>query len=349
MVTGQGDSGESAAMEVAQTEEDYQPLILGFLCNWCSYAGADLAGVSRFTYPPNLRIIRVMCSGSIAPSVLIEAFLRGADGILVCGCHPGDCHYQEGNNHASRRIEILKKVLKLTGLEPERLRLEWISASEGQRFAEVVTEFVETVSKLGPNPVAGDSPDIDIMEGLYVARSAFDDFRLGLLTNRENSLESQPNVFNQMNPIEKVHEVIDRAILDEYARCRILLATRGEPKSVKEIAERVNLPKREVLKHIVLLRDRSLVTMTEIRGTSPLYLSQLKEGEEISTLPPWAKVQKESIETSIENLPDVDEATKKWIVRELLLTLRCHNCERRRSNVCHFSVCVRGLLSGVVE
>ncbi|TET91067.1 MAG: hydrogenase iron-sulfur subunit [Methanomassiliicoccales archaeon] len=330
-------------------DNGFNPKIVGFLCNWCSYAGADLAGVSRFIYPPNLRIIRVMCSGSVDPAVLIEGFLRGADGILVCGCHPGDCHYQDGNSHAARRIETLRKLIQLTGLEPERLRMEWVSASEGKRFAEIVTEFVDTVTELGPNPVAGDAPDIDIMEGLYVARSAVDDFRLSLLMNKEHLLETKPNAFNRMNPSEKVHDVVEKAMLDEYARCRILLATKGQPQSVKEISERANLPEREILGHIVLLRDRGLVTMTEIRGISPLYLSQIEEGQEISTLPLWAKVQKESIETSIASLPDVDEATKKWIVRELLLTLRCYNCERRRSNVCHFSVCVRGLLSGVVE
>lgn len=330
-------------------DNGFNPKIVGFLCNWCSYAGADLAGVSRFKYSSNLKIIRVMCSGSVDPAVLIEAFLRGADGVLVCGCHPGDCHYQEGNNHAARRIETLRKLLALTGLEPDRLRLEWISASEGMRFAEVVDDFVQKISELGPNPVAGQSPDIDIMEGLYVARSAVDDFRLSLLINKEYNLVTKPNVFNKIVSSESIGDLVDRAILDEYARCRVLLATQSDALSVKEISSRINLAERDVLNHIVSLRDRGLITMTEIQGTSPLYISQIKEGEEISTMPLWAKVQKESIRHSIESLGDVDEATKKWIVRELLLTLRCYNCERRRNDVCHFSVCVRGLLSGVVE
>jgi len=327
----------------------FNPKIVGFLCNWCSYAGADLAGVSRFKYPSNLKIIRVMCSGSVDPAVVLEALLRGADGVLVCGCHPGDCHYQEGNDHAARRIETLRKLVALTGLEPQRLRLEWVSASEGKRFAEIVDDFVQTISELGPNPVAGESPDIDIMEGLYVARSAVDDFRLSLLINKEHTLETKPNAFNKIVSSEEIQDLINRAILDEYARCRILLATRSDALSVKEISSRIHMPEEDVLKHIVLLRDRGLITMTEIQGTSPLYISQIKEGDEISTLPLWAKVQKESIRHSIESLGDVDEATKKWIVRELLLTLRCYNCERRRNDVCHFSVCVRGLMSGVVE
>lgn len=133
---------------------DFEPKIIGFLCNWCSYAGADLAGVSRIQYPPNIRIIRVMCSGRIDPAFVLEAFKNGADGVLVAGCHlPSDCHYISGNFKALRRVTLLKKVLKEFGVEPERLRLEWISASEGDRFAQVVREMVADIKKLGPNPI----------------------------------------------------------------------------------------------------------------------------------------------------------------------------------------------------
>jgi F420-non-reducing hydrogenase iron-sulfur subunit len=132
----------------------FEPKIIGFLCNWCSYAGADLAGVSRIQYPPNIRIIRVMCSGRIDPAFVLEAFKDGADGVLVAGCHlPSDCHYISGNFKALRRIVLLKKVLKEFGIEPERLRLEWISASEGAKFAAVVRDMTEEIKKLGPNPL----------------------------------------------------------------------------------------------------------------------------------------------------------------------------------------------------
>jgi len=135
-------------------KDGFEPRIIGFLCNWCSYAGADLAGVSRIQYPPNIRIIRVMCSGRIDPAFVLEAFKDGADGVLVAGCHPpSDCHYISGNFKALRRITLLKKALKEFGLEPERLRLEWISASEGDKFAEVVRDMVEELKNLGPNPV----------------------------------------------------------------------------------------------------------------------------------------------------------------------------------------------------
>jgi F420-non-reducing hydrogenase iron-sulfur subunit len=132
----------------------FEPKIIGFLCNWCSYAGADLAGVSRIQYPPNIRIIRVMCSGRIDPAFVLEALKDGADGVLVAGCHlPSDCHYISGNFKAARRINLLKKVLKEFGVEPERVRLEWVSASEGDKFATVVRDMVKEIKELGPNPL----------------------------------------------------------------------------------------------------------------------------------------------------------------------------------------------------
>lgn len=132
---------------------DFEPRIVGFLCNWCAYAGADLAGTSRIQYPPNIRPIRVMCSGRVDPVFILEALKLGADGVLVAGCHPGDCHYQSGNYKAVRRVELVRKLLEELGLEPERVKFVYVSASEGRRFAEVVKEFVEELKKLGPNPL----------------------------------------------------------------------------------------------------------------------------------------------------------------------------------------------------
>ncbi len=133
-------------------DEQYEPTIVTFCCNWCSYAGADLAGVSRQQYPPNLRIIRVMCSGMVHPNLVIDALTKGADGVLICGCHIGDCHYLEGNVKAENRKEAIELMLGDFGLEPERFRLEWVSASEGPRFAQVAREMTETVRALGPSP-----------------------------------------------------------------------------------------------------------------------------------------------------------------------------------------------------
>jgi F420-non-reducing hydrogenase iron-sulfur subunit len=137
-----------------QQKEDFEPKIVGFLCNWCSYAGADLAGTSRIQYPPNIRIIRVMCSGSVDSMYILRALLEGADGVFVGGCHPGDCHYIDGNYKARRRMVLLENILNSLGLEKERVWLRWISASEGQKFADTMKEMTEAIRKLGPNPIA---------------------------------------------------------------------------------------------------------------------------------------------------------------------------------------------------
>ena len=134
----------------------YEPKLLGLLCNWCSYTGADLAGTSRIQYPPNIRIIRVMCSARIDPTFVLDALCKGADGVLICGCHPGDCHYSEGNYKAMRRFVLLKRLLQAYGIDNERVRLEWVSASEGQRFADIVTDMTERVRALGPSRIQHD-------------------------------------------------------------------------------------------------------------------------------------------------------------------------------------------------
>jgi F420-non-reducing hydrogenase iron-sulfur subunit len=133
-------------------KDEFEPLIVGFCCNWCSYAGADLAGVSRLQYPPNIRIVRVMCSSMVHPNIVIDALTKGADGVLICGCHPGDCHYEDGNLKTEKRAEAIFLMLEDFGLEAERFRLEWVSASEGPKFAQVAKEFTEQVKKLGPSP-----------------------------------------------------------------------------------------------------------------------------------------------------------------------------------------------------
>jgi len=133
---------------------DFEPRIIGFLCNWCSYAGADLAGVSRFQYPTNLRVIRVMCSGRVHPAHIMEAFKNGADGVLIAGCHPpNDCHYISGNLKAQRRVALLKLVLKQLGLDENRLRLEWVSAAEGDKFAKLIQDFTDKLTDMGPSPL----------------------------------------------------------------------------------------------------------------------------------------------------------------------------------------------------
>jgi F420-non-reducing hydrogenase iron-sulfur subunit len=136
---------------------DFQPQIVAFCCNWCSYAGADLAGVSRFQYPPTARIIRIMCSGRLEPQFVLRAFELGADGVLVAGCHPGECHYISGNERAKERVARTKELLDVLGVDSRRLRLEWISASEGIKFAKTMDEFTKQLIELGPSPLKGES------------------------------------------------------------------------------------------------------------------------------------------------------------------------------------------------
>jgi F420-non-reducing hydrogenase iron-sulfur subunit len=130
---------------------EFEPKIVAFLCNWCSYTGADLAGTSRMKYPANVRIIRIMCSGRICPTFVFKAFREGADGVMLCGCHPGDCHYHEGNYKCLRRFKLIQKYIRQMGIEDERLRLAWISASEGKQFAELVAEMTDVIRRHGPS------------------------------------------------------------------------------------------------------------------------------------------------------------------------------------------------------
>lgn len=143
---------EQTSTSQETTQDTFEPLIVTFCCNWCSYAGADLAGTSRLQYPDNIRIIRVMCSGMVHPNLVVETLTKGADGVLMLGCHPGDCHYLEGNLRAKDRQEAIELLLDDMGVERERFRMEWVSASEGPRFAQVIKEMTQQIKELGPSP-----------------------------------------------------------------------------------------------------------------------------------------------------------------------------------------------------
>ena len=129
---------------------EFEPNIVAFLCNWCSYAGADLTGTTRIHYPPHVKVIRVMCTGRVNPLFVVQALRQGADGVLISGCHPGECHYLKGNYLARRRFLLMRNLLEFIGVNPLRLRMSWVSASEGKKFAEVITEVTEEIKKLGP-------------------------------------------------------------------------------------------------------------------------------------------------------------------------------------------------------
>jgi coenzyme F420-reducing hydrogenase delta subunit/predicted transcriptional regulator len=250
---------------------EFEPKIIGFLCNWCSYAGADLAGVSRIQYPSNIRVVRVMCSGRIDPIIPLEVFMHGADGVLILGCHPGDCHYSEGNLYEERKIKMLKKLLALTGFEPDRLRLEWVSASEGQRFVKVVTEFTEQIKKLGPSPLSGKKPNQRILENLQAATNAASDFRLRVLVGRERELTEKCNVYQEKISQEEFDSLLDETVEAEFTRHKIYLLAKNEPVSVKALAEAVEMKPADVLKQVVAMRRRNMIAVDHVEGTTPFY------------------------------------------------------------------------------
>jgi F420-non-reducing hydrogenase iron-sulfur subunit len=253
------------------TQENFQPDILGFLCNWCSYAGADLAGVSRFQYPPNARIIRVMCSARVDPTIVLEAFIRGLDGVMVLGCHLGDCHYMTGNYYTERRIKTTKEVLKNTGLSPERLLIDWVSAAEGERFAALVKEFTETVRKLGP---LGGETNLKLQQlrtRLIAAKETLTQEKLRWLVGRERELVEHKNVFGEKVSQEEFDQLMLETIEKEFARRRILLSMREDALSVREIAQRVEASPGDVLRNMISLERDGLVSVVGIEGRSPKY------------------------------------------------------------------------------
>ena len=249
---------------------EFEPKILGFLCNWCSYAGADLAGVSRIQYPPSLRVIRVMCSGRVDPLFVIEALKTGLDGVIVMGCHPGDCHYLEGNYEAEVKFKTLKKLLKIIGLD-NRVHLEWVSASEGNRFAEVIRDFTEKIKELGPSPLRQDRVDEKLLESLNVARRVVEDYRLRALVGRKRKILEEGNVYGEEIPEEKMEDIVDDALEKEFQRNQIYLSLINGSNSVKNISKLLDIDSQQVLEHVVVLRRKGLVAVDKIEGLTPLY------------------------------------------------------------------------------
>ena len=252
-------------------QESFEPDILGFLCNWCSYAGADLAGVSRFQYPPNVRIIRVMCSARVDPTIVLEAFIRGLDGVIVLGCHPGDCHYMTGNYYTERRIKTTKKVLKSVEVSPERLLVDWVSASEGEHFATLVTDFIGRVRNLGPLGNETDLEPQQLKTRLIAAKEAFAQQRIRWLVGRERELVEDKNVFGEKVSQEEFDQLMLQTVEKEFAKRRILLSMGGDSFSVREIAQTVGASPKEVLRNIVSLERDGLVSVVGIEGNSPKY------------------------------------------------------------------------------
>jgi len=242
---------------------EFKPRILGFLCNWCCYAGADLAGVSRYQYPPHIRVIRLMCSGRVDPAFILRAFSNGTDGVFVGGCHLGECHYvTEGNYEALSVTHICRKLLELIGVNPERLRLEWVSASEGIRFAEIMTDFTEKLKQLGP---LGTGEGID-QNGLKFKLEAVKNLLPYIkLVERERlrvRFETEEE-YNEFFTSDEVHRLFHELIVDKLTISQIMVLLRERPLSTGEISEILGLNPSEVTRHLNSSARHGLVRFDE--------------------------------------------------------------------------------------
>ena len=240
---------------------NFKPRILAILCNWCSYAGADLAGVSRFQYPPTTRVIRVMCSTRVEPSFVIKAFLKGVDGVLVGGCHLGDCHYVTGNYYTVGKMKIAKKLLQYAGVNAERLRLEWISASEGEKFANVVTDFTKKLTELGPF-----KDELKNELALKAAYYASLKPRIRILAAKERMLTTQGNKYGEIYTEYEFDRIADEIVYDEINEEMIRILLQQKELTLEEISEKTGIDKNLVFLYIVDLIKRGEVEFKEKEG-----------------------------------------------------------------------------------
>ncbi len=228
--------------------------ILGVLCNWCSYAGADLAGTSRFQYSPTLRVVRVMCSGRVDPELILQGFKNGADGILIGGCHLGDCHYIDGNYHAKHKILYLQSILEKIGIDRRRLKLEWISAAEGKRFSEVVNQFSSEIKELGKINLTKENQDM-----LNALIEVFTDFRVRWLLGNKLKVTELGNVYGDKITEKDYVNLLNETVDSELLRKRILKIIEKTPHTAVEISEKLKVNSEKIMSNLTtLVSDRKV-------------------------------------------------------------------------------------------
>ncbi len=243
----------------------FEPRILGFLCNWCCYAGADLAGVSRFQYPPNMRVIRLMCSGRVDPAHIFRAFLNGLDAVFIGGCHLNDCHYvTHGNYDALSMVYICKKMLEHIGVNPERLRLEWVSAGEGIRFAHIMNEFVPKIEKLGPLGKGEGIDENELKFKLEAAAGLIPYIRL-VQTERLRVPVRTEEAYNKFFTGEEFNRLFNELIADKLIESQIVILLRERPHSAGEISKTLGLNPSEVSRHLNVSVRQGLVRFDKNR------------------------------------------------------------------------------------
>ena len=246
-------------------ETSFQPKILAFLCNWCAYAGADLAGVSRLQYPPNIRVIRTMCSGRVDPLFVIRGLKEGFDGVFIGGCHIGDCHYQDGNVYTLRRMDMLANLLDISGIGRDRIRLVWASAAEAQPYADSVTDFTASIAGLGPM-----APDQHALALAGLARSLATT-RLRWLVGIDRQVTERENVYHEKTDPVHFQRVIQEAVETEYQKAMIQEIISQAPATVRELSEKTGLPVYTVSLRLNDLERNSQAELSGHEGRSPLF------------------------------------------------------------------------------
>ncbi|MCL0069173.1 hydrogenase iron-sulfur subunit [Dehalococcoidia bacterium] len=242
---------------------EFKPRILGFLCNWCCYAGADLAGVSRYQYPPHIRVIRLMCSGRVDLAFILRAFSNGTDGVFIGGCWLGECHYiTEGNYDALSMMHLCRKLLEHIGVNPDRLRLEWVSASEGIRFAEIMNDFTRKLKELGPLGI-GEGRDVNGLKlKLEAARNLVPYIKLVERERLRVHFDTEDE-YNEFFTSDEVNWLFDELIGDKLSLSQIMLLLRERPLSTGEISEILGLSPSEVSRHLNISARKGLTRFSE--------------------------------------------------------------------------------------
>jgi F420-non-reducing hydrogenase iron-sulfur subunit len=251
---------------------EFEPKILGFLCNWCSYAGADLAGVSRNQYPPNIRVIRVMCSGRVDPIFVVNALEKGIDGVLILGCHLGDCHYLEGNYEAKTKYEMLSHLLTFCQLE-KRIALDWVSAAEGTYFAEIVSKFTQQIKSLGPSPLnqINKINQTELHLKLAAIRGVVLESRVRKLIGRERALISKKNVYDEVIDPDNFNQILHTTLEQEFIRQLIYVHLKDTPSSAKKMAQLLGYTPQQIFESFLILRQRGVIDLDSIDNISPIY------------------------------------------------------------------------------
>jgi F420-non-reducing hydrogenase iron-sulfur subunit len=223
--------------------------------------------------PPTLRVVRVMCSGSLDPEIVLSGLKAGSDGVIIMGCHLGDCHYLSGNYETLRKYDMMKRMLALSDFNEDRLHLEWVSASEGIRFQQVITEFTEKISKLGPSPIRNKDDNAEKLKAQIDAIShAASQFRLRSVVGREKKITDIGNAYGENYPIEDWEKVKDQIFEDEYIRSNIILNVSDKPKTVEEISEAIGFPTEVVFHHVARLWKKQVILPSGHKELSPMYV-----------------------------------------------------------------------------